>query len=370
LQAAAKELGAISVEDVLHWGWMATSASNAVWDNAGARAISARQVQLVREAGALAALPLYLSALGMASAGSGDFAGAAANIAEAESVAAATGSGFSPWIKLRLLALEGKEAEASSAVASAIEEAAAAGAHGVATYAHWAAAVLHNGLARYQEAASWARQAASDTSELFASMWVLPELAEAAARVGDPALARDALERLAETTQPAGNDFALGIEARCRALLSEGAAADELYREAIERLGRTEMHPELARAHLLFGEWLRRAGRRVDARDQLRTAHDLFATIGMEAFAERARKELLATGERVRKQTVETRAEFTGQERQIAQLARGGLSNQEIGARLFLSPRTVEWHLHHVYVKLGISSRKELRGSAGELIRA
>ena len=221
LQAAAKALTDIPVEDVLRWGWIAMAASNAVWDNDGARAISARQVQLVRDAGALAELPIYLSALGIASAWIGDFAGAASNIAEADGVAAATGSRFSPWVLLRLRALQGREAEASAAIASAIEEAAAV-AQGFATYAYWAAAVLYNGLARYEEAASWARQSTSDTSELWASVWALPELVEAAARSGDAGLARDALERLAETTQPCRTDSALGIEARCRALLSEG----------------------------------------------------------------------------------------------------------------------------------------------------
>jgi ATP/maltotriose-dependent transcriptional regulator MalT len=201
---------------------------------------------------------------------------------------------------------------------------------------------------------------------------VLPELIEAAARNGDAGLARDALERLAKTTQPCGTEFALGIEARCRALLSDGAAADALYQEAIERLERTRLRPEAARAHLLYGEWLRRENRRVDARQQLRTAHEMLSAIGMEAFAERARKELQATGETVRKRTAETRDDLTGQERQIARLARDGLSNPEIGARLFLSSRTVEWHLRNVFVKLGIQSRRELAsaldGSGAQLI--
>jgi DNA-binding CsgD family transcriptional regulator len=359
LRVAAKALAGIPVEDVLRWGWMATAASNAVWDNDGAHAISARQVQLVRDAGALAELPLYLSALGLATAWNGDFAGAASNIAEADSIAAAAGSRFSPWVLLRLRALQGREAEASAAIAIAIEGAAAV-ARGFATYAQWAAAVLWNGLARYDEAALWARQATSDTSELFASVWALPELVEAAARAGDAELARDALERLAATTQAADNDFALGIEARCRALLSDGAAADDLYREAIDRLSRTRLRPELARAHLLYGEWLRRDGRRIDAREQLRIAHELLEAIGMEAFAERARRELVATGLKVRQRGGGNRDRLTPQEEQIARLARDGLSNPEIGAQLFLSPRTVEWHLGNVFMKLDISSRAAL----------
>jgi ATP/maltotriose-dependent transcriptional regulator MalT len=226
-------------------------------------------------------------------------------------------------------------------------------------WAHWAAAVLYNGVARYEEAASEARQAASDPLNWW-SMWVLPELVEAAVRAGEAELARDALERLAETTQPCRTEFARGIEARCRALLSDGAAADDLYREAIERLRRTRLRPELARAHLLYGEWLRRENRRVAAREQLRTAHEMLAAIGMEAFAERARKELQATGENVRKRTADTRDDLTAQERQMARLARDGLSNPEISTRLFLSSRTVEWHLHNVFTKLGIRSRREL----------
>jgi ATP/maltotriose-dependent transcriptional regulator MalT len=194
---------------------------------------------------------------------------------------------------------------------------------------------------------------------------VLPELVEAAARGGDAELARDAVERLAQTTRPCGTDFALGLEARCRALVSDGTAAEELYREAIERLRRTRLRPEVGRAHLLYGEWLRRENRRVDAREQLRTAHEMLVAIGMEAFAERARQELQATGEKVRKRTAETRDDLTAQERQIARLASDGLSNPEIGAWLFLGSRTVEWHLRHVFVKLGIRSRRELPSALG-----
>jgi len=360
LQRAAKALADIPVEDVLRWGWVAPAASNAVWDDGGMLAIAARQIQLVRDAGALAELPICLGTLGIASAWIGDFAGADLLIAESDSVAAATGSRIAPYTALRLRALQGREAEASGLIASAIAQAAAGGQGMAATQAHWAAAVLYNGLARYEEAAAAARQATSNTFEPWISMWALPELVEAAARTGDAELARDALERLAETTQPCGTDFALGIEARSRALLSHGAAADDLYREAIDRLRRTQMRPELARAHLLYGEWQRREGRRIDAREQLRIANDLFATIGMEAFAERARRELLATGETVRRRTVETSGELTAQEALIARLAREGLSNPEIGARLFISARTVKYHLGKVFTKLNISSRAQL----------
>ena len=287
LQQAAKALLEISVEDVLRWGWMATAASDAVWDNEDMLATAARVLQLVRDAGALAQLPIHLSAVALARAWRGDLAGAASLVAEIDSVVAATGSRLGPGAELRLRSLQGREAETSALIASTTEHAAAGG-HTIALYAHWAAAVLYNGLARYQEAAESARQATSSPFEVFVSVRALPELVEAAARAGDAELAREALERLAETTQPCGNDLALGIEARSRALLSDGAAAADLYREAIDRLRRTQLRPELARAQLLYGEWLRRQGRRVDARKQLRTAHDLFATIGMEAFAERA----------------------------------------------------------------------------------
>jgi DNA-binding CsgD family transcriptional regulator len=353
LQQAAKALTSIPIEDVLRWGWLAYSASAAAWDVHGMHAIAARQAQLARAAGALAELPLFLNGLCLTTTWMGDFAGAASLIAEGESVAAATGSHFDPSAALRLAALRGREAEAAAAI-----EQAAAGGHGLAaSYAHWAAAVLYNGLARYEEATPAARHATADTVFPWPSMWALPELVEAAARAGDAELAREALERLTKTTQPFGTDVALGLEARCRALLSDDGTADDLYREAIERLSHTQVRPELARAHLLYGEWLRRERRRRDARKQLRTAYDLLEAIGMEAFAERARRELLATGEKVRKRNLQTREQLTPQETQIARLARDGLSNPEIGARLFLSPRTVEWHLRKVFAKLGITSR-------------
>jgi DNA-binding CsgD family transcriptional regulator len=366
LQRAAKVLTSIPVDDVLRWGWVATRTSSAVWDYEGFHAISARQVELAREVGALAHLPLFLSQVGVARLWMGDFAGAGAVAAESASVAARTGDRFPPHVVLLLRAMQGREAEATSSIAGAIEESAASGQRAAATFAHWAAAVLHNGLAHYKEAASAARQAAGNPFDPWGALWALPELVEAAARLGDAELARDALDRLAVMTQPSGNDPALGIEARCRALLSDGADADDLYREAIDRLGLTRLRPELARAHLLYGEWLRREGRRVEAREQLRTAHELLAAIGMGAFAERARRELIATGEKVRKRGVDTRDQLTPQEEQIARLARDGCTNPEIAAQLFLSARTVEWHLGKVFGKLGVSSRRELTAALGQ----
>jgi DNA-binding CsgD family transcriptional regulator len=337
-----------------------------MWDFDGLQAIAERQVQLVRDAGALAELPIHLSSLSLAREWSGDFAGAESVIVESDSVVAATGSGFPPFSTLRLWAMQGKEAEASAGIASVVEQAAAAGQEQGVSWVHWVAALLYNGLARSDEAAAAARQAIANALNPWSYVWALPELVEAAARQGDTELARDALERLAETTQPVGTDSALGIEARSRALLSDGETAERLYQDAIERLGRTPLRPELARAHLLYGEWLRRGQRRVDARAYLRAAHQEFTSIGMDGFADRARKELLATGQNVRRRSVETRDELTAQERQIARMAGNGLSNPEIGTRLFLSPRTVEWHLRKVFIKLGISSRKELRGALRE----
>ena len=360
LQRAAEALLEMPVEDALRWGWAAIGASTAVWDDEGMRAISARLVRLVRDAGVLAQLPLHLASLALSTSWTGDLAGVASLIAEAESVAAATGTAFAPFTLMRLRALQGRAVEAAALISETIEHASFGGQGIAATNAYWAAAVLYNGLARYDEAASAARQASSNTFEPWVSTFALPELIEAAIRGGDAQVAREALERLATTTRPSGTDFALGIEARCRALLSSGAEADILYREGIERLSRTQLRPELARAHLVYGEWLRRENRRGDAREQLRAAHEMLDEIGMDAFAERARKELAATGETVRRRAADTRDDLTAQERQIARLARDGLSNPEIGARLFLSPRTIEWHLHNVFNKLDIHSRREL----------
>jgi DNA-binding CsgD family transcriptional regulator len=290
----------------------------------------------------------------------GDSGSAASLIAEADSVTEATGSQVAPYGALVLGGLQGREAEAAPLIDATIQDATAWGQGTAVQYAHWARSILLNGLGRYHEALTAAQDASDDTPELFVSVWALSELVEAAVRTEDAARARGALERLAEATRAAETDWGLGIAARARALLSGDETAERLYREAIERLGRTRLRPELARAHLLYGEWLRRRNRRVDARAQLRAAHDQLASIGMEAFAERARNELLATGEKVRKRAVETREDLTAQERQIAHLAREGLSNPEIGARLFLSPRTVEWHLRKVFAKLGVRSRREL----------
>ena len=363
LQRAAAELINIPADDVRRWGWAAPAASSTAWDDAGLLAISARNLQIIRDAGAFAELPQHVLSFGIARMWIGDLTGAAAVITETEGVEAATGR-RSGYLLLALRALQGRDAEASALIATTLERSPSRGQDGEATLAHWAAAVLNNGLARYEEAKSAAQKATSNRFNPWFAKWALAELVEAAVRSGDAELAREALERLAETTQPARTDFALGIEARCRALLADGDSADILYREAIERLDRRQLRPDQARAHLLYGEWLRREGRRAEGREQLRTAHHLFVTIGMEAFAERARRELMATGEKVRRRSPETRDELTPQEDQIARLARDGLSNPEIAAQLFISAKTVEWHLGKVFTKLGIRSRRQLRQAA------
>jgi len=353
----------IPAAEGLRWGWFAQAAASALWDDDAWHAMLVRQVRLAHDAGALDQLPVMLGALGTAAVWGGDFAAADSLIAEADAVCEATGSRAAPFAAMMLASLRGDQAEAAPLIEAAITRAAAGGQGMAVAYAQWVAAVLANGLARYEQALAAAQHASEDTFTLHISMWALPELVEAAARSGNTEVAIGALERLVETTQAGGTDFGLGLEARCRALLGGGAAADGLYREAIGRLGRTRLRPELARAHLLYGEWLRRQGRRLDARGQLRTAHDMLTAIGMEAFAGRARRELIATGEKVPKRSSETRDRLTRQEEQIARLARDGRTSPEIGAQLFLSARTVEWHLGKVFTKLGIGSRRELHAA-------
>jgi DNA-binding CsgD family transcriptional regulator len=350
----------ISTEAMLRWGWLASRAANILWDYDRGLEISMRAVQLARDLGALEVLVMADNASGQAAAVAGDFTTAAVLTAELDAVKEATRSRIAPLAALALAGIRGQEPGASRMIERTITQATAEGQGTAVQYAHWARSVLMNGLGRYQDALVAAAEASEATPQLFLAMWALSELVEAASRTGDAERAQRALRRLGEQTQGSDTDWALGIHARARALLSEGEVAERLYREAIHRLGRTRLRPELARAHLLYGEWLRRERRHIDARAQLRAAHGLFLAIGMEAFAERARRELTATGEKVRARTDATRDELTPQERQIARLARDGLSNPEIGAQLFLSPRTVEWHLRNVFGKLDIRSRREL----------
>jgi DNA-binding CsgD family transcriptional regulator len=353
----------LSVEDSLRWGWMMGSPPSLLWDEKALRQIMQRQIDLMRGAGALARLPVLLSSLAIVAAWRGDFAGAAAAKAEMDAVVEATGTRIAPYGAMLVSALRGRTEEATTLFDTVIEEAGTVGQGFEVQFTRWTRAVLLNGVGSYELAFAAAEQASAEQPELLVSAWALPELVEAGVRSGHEAAARQALERLAEAAAAAETDWAWGAEARSRALLSEGDEAEGCYRTAVERLARTELRPELARAHLLHGEWLRRQDRRSEARDALRSAYALFDAIGMEAFAERARRELLATGEKVRRRTEETRTDLTAQEQQIATLAAEGRTNQEIGERLYLSTRTVEWHLRKIFAKLGITSRRALRGA-------
>jgi DNA-binding CsgD family transcriptional regulator len=341
------------------WPWYARRVALDLLDDETGRALATRSVQLVRARGALGVLPLALGALATMHTIEGRFDAAQGVLDESEAVDDAIGEARIGSGRLALAGLRGDEALLVRLAEAAEAEATSRGEGAVLTYTEHSRAILYNGLGRYDSALPMAESAAS-RDELGASVRSLPELVEAATRCGKIEVAVDALERLTERTQATGTEWALGLEARSRALVTFADDAEDLYLEAIDHLSRCRVAPERARAHLLYGEWLRRANRRVDARQQLRTAHDMLADIGMGAFADRARRELAATGEKVRRHRPESRDELTAQEAQIAQLARDGNSNPEIAAQLFLSPRTVEWHLRKVFGKLGISSRRDL----------
>ncbi|MDX6628992.1 MAG: hypothetical protein QOH00_1238 [Gaiellales bacterium] len=353
--------GGISREEAARWLWLACSTAVRLWDDRGWDLLSARHVQLARDAGALGVLPIALNQRAGLHLYEGEFTAATSLIEEARAINEATGSQLPPYASLGLAAFRGRELRASEPTDTSSKEGVEGRGEEVGlSLIEWANAVLYNGLARYREALAAAERAREDSHELVFPVWAAVELIEAATRTGKIAGAAGVLERLSQTTRASGTDWALGVEARSRALLSDGETAEGLYREALERLARTRVRAELARAHLLYGEWLRRERRRTDAREQLRTAHDLLSAMGMEAFAERAGRELQATGETARKRVIETSSQLTAQEAQIARLARDGLSNPEIGARLFISPRTVQYHLHKVFTKLGINSRMQL----------
>ena len=352
--------GEITVGQSPSWGYLAVVAARIVWDEERWYTIAARQLQYCREAGLLAQLVISVNAMAVLTVWRGDFAAAASLVAEGEAIAEATGTRFAPFSSVLLAGFRGAEAGAAPLIEAMNTDARAAGQGAGIQWSQWVAAVLYNGLGGYEKALAEAQQASEQTPELQVSMWVLPELIEAASRTGQPKLAADALGRLGEATSIGQTDWALGIYARSRALLGDARDAEGWYREAIGRLSRTSLRTELARAYLLYGEWLRGENRRADARDQLRTAHEMFDGIGMQAFAERTRRELLAVGETVHMRTTGPRDQLTPQEAQIARLARDGLSNQEIGAQLFLSARTVEWHLRKVFTKLDINSRRQL----------
>jgi DNA-binding CsgD family transcriptional regulator len=320
--------------------------------------LATRHVEIAREAGLFAALPVTLGYLAALRIHEGNLDAAAILLNEFDAIRAATGSPTSVT-RLLLAAYRGDAGEAASLRSVLEPEARARGDGVILTVCEYTSALLHNGLGHYETALAAAQQACA-MDDLSVSSWSLPELVEAAARSGKPEVAAAAFDRLFERTTAAETDFALGIEARSRALTSAGTAAESAYREAVAVLGRTRMRLSLARAQLVYGEWLRRENRRVEAREQLRHAYETLSGMRANAFAERARRELLATGENPRKRTDETRGQLTAQEEQIARLAADGLTNPEIGAQLFLSPRTVEWHLRKVFTKLGINSRRDL----------
>ena len=343
----------------LRWLFMAWPAAHETWDDAIWDQLTTRSVTLARESGALMVLPTFLLYRAAVHIYAGEFAAASVLTAEAEAIVEATGTTRWQGTSLLLAAWRGQEEATLQMADASVQTATARGEGRAICMAELSRAVLYNGLGRYQDALA-AAQRGSEYEDFGMFNWPLTELVEAAVRAGRVDVAVSALPRLEERTSEAGTDWALGIQARSRALIDAGENADSLYREAIERLGRTRIVVHRARAQLVYGEWLRREGRRLDAREQLRAAHDLLSHVGADAFAERARRELVATGETVRSRKAEPRYELTPQEAQVARLAVDGCTNPEIGAQLFISPRTVEYHLRKVFTKLDIRSRKEL----------
>jgi len=334
-------------------------AAQELWDAESWHTLAARMARFARDTGALVLLQFGLNFLAVPHLLAGELTTAARLIDEDRLIAEATGNPPAAYTAMTLAAWRGREAPAAELIQTTVQEATARGQGRLVSLADYASAVLYNGLGRH-DAARDAAWRAFQRDPVGYGPFIVPELAEAASRSGDLALVRTALDWLAERTAVTPGDWPLGIQARIGAFLTQGDAAERQYRESIDRLGRTRLRAELARAHLLYGEWLRRGRRRADARAHLRTAHEMLDAMGIGAFAERARRELAATGETARKRTVETSSQLTAQETQIAQLARDGLSNPEIGARLFISARTVQYHLGKVFTKLGIGSRSQL----------
>jgi DNA-binding CsgD family transcriptional regulator len=354
-----------STAERLRWLWQGCVIALEVWDDGHASLLSEQGVKGARETGTLSELALALSAYSPVLVLTGELGAASLTVAETRSVEQATGIRAAPYGAMILAAWRGQVVETRGLIEATALEARARG-EGVALgICEYARAVLCNGLGQYEEALA-AATLASAFQEVVVENWGLSELVEAAVRMDRPDLARQALDRLSLKAQAAGTSWALGIEARSRALLSGGEAADERFRAALELLRGTKVRSELARTHLLYGEWLRHAGRRAEARDRLRTAHDLFVGSGIDAFTVRARQELAAVGEHIPDGRADGRERLSPQEEQIARLARDGLSNPEISAQLFLSPRTIEWHLRKVFSKLGIASRRELASVLAE----
>jgi DNA-binding CsgD family transcriptional regulator len=344
----------------LRWWWLAGRAAGLIWDFEGWDALTARQIQVARGVGALTPLPLALGTRARVHLFAGELREAASLVEESQALSRATHGRIVPYAPLALAAFRGREDEAKRVIQTSTEDFSASGEGMGLTTVLWATAVLSNGLARYEDALRAAEQAAAYPHAPWTSVSVAVELIEAAARTGEVARAADAMKRLSGSARAGGSDWGLGVEARSRALLGDGDAAERLYREALERLQRTRVRVDLARAELVYGEWLRRERRRLEAREHLRTALETFRRMDMEGFAGRAERELSATGERGRKRLVATREELTAQEAQVARLARDGLSNAVIGERLFISQHTVAYHLRKVFTKLDITSRNQL----------
>jgi DNA-binding CsgD family transcriptional regulator len=360
-QAVSAFSGAdISREEGLRWLWLACRAAQMVWDYDSWDVLSSRQATLARDAGALIALPIAFNTRAGVHLFAGEFTKAASMVAQAESVTEATGSSIAPYGAVSLAVFRGREAEAAHLIQAATDDVRRRGEGGALSFVQWAAAVLCNSLGRYEEALAAAQRASEDSPAVHFTNWTLVELIEAAVRSAVPERAAGALQRLSGMARACGTDWALGVEARSRALVSDGAAAENLYREAIHRFGRTRLCVELGRAHLVYGEWLRRQRRRRDARDQLGCAYQIFDTAGATAFAERARIELRAAGGHARQGAVEPPDTLTSQEALIARLAAEGASNPEIAAQLFISRATVAYHLRKVFTKLGVSARSQL----------
>jgi ATP/maltotriose-dependent transcriptional regulator MalT len=350
----------------LRWLWQGCVLALELWDDQSAYDLSGHHLQMARKTGALSELPLALSSRTPILVFCGELTAAASLVEESRSVHEAAGIAEAPYGALVLTAWRGQAREGTELIDAAIGEASARGEGVGVAICEYSHAVLCNSLGQHEEALAAARRACADPAEMVAHNWGMIELIEAAARTDRADVAAEALERLTAKAHACGTDWALGIEARSRALLSEGDIAEDGFREAIAHLSQARVRGELARAHLLYGEWLGRDNRRADARSELTLAYDMFTTMGMEGFAERTRRELLATGATVRMRTADAVDQLTEQEAHIARLARDGLSNPEIGAQLFISARTVEWHMRKVFAKLGVSSRHQLRTAMPE----
>ncbi|MEU3655933.1 AAA family ATPase [Streptomyces sp. NPDC032161] len=352
-------------DDVMRWLWLTWLVAGDMWDDETWHVLTAQAVRSARVTGALNFLPLALGYRAAVHVHAGEFDLASALIDESAAITEGTGHSPIAYPSLLLMAWRGENARAAELIRSAARDAISWGEGRVIGLEHYLRTVLYNGLGRYQDALATAERAV-EHEDLAVVGFALVELVEAGARSGAPEAAAAALRRLEERARASGTDWALGVLARSAALLCDGPAADRLYREAIEHLEGSRIAVHLARTHLVYGEWLRRENRRIEAREQLRTAYEMLRGFGATAFAERARRELLATGETVRQRTIDlpdVRKTLTAQEAQIARLAAAGMTNSEIGAELFISPRTVEWHLHKVFTKLDVNSRNKLRAA-------